>query len=83
MKRCLLSLAIVMMSLPVAARADHDQDLHDQTRTIEHQMYVKVPASDSHTITLEKPVQAQQVHVTIVHKTSGIVVDAVPVSHHY
>lgn len=78
MKRCLLSLAIVMMSLPVAARADHDQ-----TRTIEHQMYVKIPASDSHTITLEKPVQAQQVHVTIVHKTSGIVVDAVPVSHHY
>ena len=78
MKRCLLSLAIVMMSLPVAARADHDQ-----TRTFEHQMYVKIPASDSHTVTLEKPVQAQQVHVTIVHKTSGIVVDAVPVSHHY
>ena len=50
---------------------------------IAHGMYVKIPASDSHTVTLEKPVQAQQVHVTIVHKTSGIVVDAVPVSHHY
>ena len=50
---------------------------------IEHGMYVKIPANDSHTVTLEKPVQAQQVHVTIVHKTSGIVVDAVPVSPRY
>ena len=36
MKRDMLSLAIVMMSLTVAARAAHDQEIRDQARTIEH-----------------------------------------------
>lgn len=47
---------------------------------INHAMYEKLYPNDSHVLTFQAPLDIQQVHVTVVHKSAGLIVDAVPVA---
>jgi hypothetical protein len=49
-------------------------------KRIQHDMYEKLYPNQTHVLTLQKPVDVQQVHVTVVHKSGGIIVDAIPVA---